>query len=112
MSVSSSWRSAGEGVAIFASILIHWTQRLTTDHGLHPRRPRCAFWECAHRSTRQRLSACDLGQTDTVGDAGGGAEEPAGCANTHPAPARLLLFWYRISSKPTRLPAGVWPRAT
>ena len=26
MSVSSSWRSAGEGVAIFASILIHWTQ--------------------------------------------------------------------------------------
>ena len=64
----------------------------------------------AHRSTRQRLSACDVGQTDAVGDAGSGAEEPAGSAHTNPDPAGWLLLVYRIPSDPTRLRATVWRR--
>jgi len=64
----------------------------------------------AHRSTRQRLSACDVGQTDAVGDTGSGAEEPAGSADTDPDPAGWLLLVYRIPSEPTRLRATVWRR--
>ena len=63
----------------------------------------------AHRGTRERLSACDVGQTDAVGDAGG-AEEPAGSARTDPEPAGWLLLVYRIPSEPTRLRATVWRR--
>ena len=64
----------------------------------------------AHRSTRQRLSACDVGQTDAVGDIGNGAEEPAGSAHTDPDPAGWLLLVYRVPSEPTRLRATVWRR--
>jgi Protein ChrB, N-terminal len=64
----------------------------------------------AHRSTRQRLSACDVGQTDAVGVTGSGAEEPAGSAHTNPDPAGWLLLVYRIPSDPTRLRATVWRR--
>src|ERR1700754_1121808 len=113
MSVSSSWQSAGGAVAIFASILIHWTQLVArTDPVV---RSGSAVWWLrgtadAHRSTRQRLSACDVGQTDIVGDAGSGAEEPAGSANSNPVPAGWLLLVYRIPSDPTRLRATVWRR--
>ena len=64
----------------------------------------------AHRGTRERLSACDVGQTDAVGDAGSGAEEPAGSARTDPDPSGWLLLVYRIPSDPTRLRATVWRR--
>ena len=64
----------------------------------------------AHRGTRERLSACDVGQTDAVGDAGSGAEEPAGSARTDPDPSGWLLLVYRIPSEPTRLRATVWRR--
>ncbi len=64
----------------------------------------------AHRSTRQRLSACSVGQTDAVGDTGSGAEVTAGSAHTDPDPAGWLLLVYRIPSEPTRLRATVWRR--
>ena len=113
MSVSSSWRSAGEGVAIFASILIHWPRLAArTDPVVHSgsvvRSLRRAAG--AHRSGRQRLSACTVGQTDAVGDAGSGAEEPAGSAGTDPDPVGWLLLVYRIPSDPSRLRAAVWRR--
>ena len=111
MSVSISWRSAGEGVAIFASILIHWTQLAARTYPLcflPVLSGRCAGQR--QRRTRERLSACDVGQTDAVGDAGSGAEEPAGSAHTDPDPAGWLLLVYRIPSEPTRLRATVWRR--
>ena len=83
------------------------------------RTPRCAFCRVvrvaapgagAHRSTRHRLSACSVGQTDAVGDTGSGAEVTAGSAHTDPDPAGWLLLVYRIPSEPTRLRATVWRR--
>jgi hypothetical protein len=97
MSISIAWRSAGEG-------------GVTALRFLPSLSGRCAGQRAAHRSARQRLSACDVGHTDVVGDTGSGAEKPAASTHTDPDPAGWLVLVYRIPSDPTRLRATVWRR--